>query len=326
MLKYIFRAISLLIAVAFVSVMTSGCSGSGDQTVVEKKVLLEDTVWEGEVLVKGDVEVPAGVTLTVMPGAVIKFAKVEPFGVTKLSEDKLNHFPRSEIIVNGAILAQGTPEQRIVFTSAESNPEAGDWGAVNMLMSVGNIIQYCDFSYAHTAVHSHSSHAVVVNNNFSHNGVAIGQKNVKETDLKSVLPMMYNTITENGGGILFGGGTDPSIFNNEIKNNSFFGIYVKKAGKATIRYNNISNNAKGVIVFATKDILLRDNNIENNTDYNLSMLDGQEADIDARMNWWGSTDEQEIKATIHDKASDKALGQVDFSAYLENPVIIVGNL
>lgn len=327
MSNYLFSRIAPLVLVcSFIASFFMACSGPGDQTVLEKTVLKQDTVWQGEILIKGDVEVAKGVTLTIMPGTVVRFAKVEPFGVTKLSKDKLNHFPGSEIIVKGQILAQGSPEKMIVFTSAEKNPSPGDWGAVNMLISVGNIFEYCEFSYAHTAVHAHSAHAVITNSNFHHNGVAVGQKNVKTTDIKCVVPIFYNTFNENGGAILFGAGATPSVSHNEISNNSFFGIYVKKGGFATIRYNNITKNAKGVILYASNGVLLRDNNIEGNLDYNVSMLDGQEQNLVARNNWWGTGDEEKIKAAIRDKKNDKALGSVDFSEFLSGPVVRAGNL
>ena len=319
--NYMSRRVILPFLYAIVVSFFIGCSGSTEQLVIEKTLLEKDTVWSGEILINGDVEVAEGVTLTIMPGTVVKFAKVEPFGTTKMSKDKLNHFPGSEIIVRGRILAQGTAEQRIVFTSADSNPEPGDWGAVNMLISVGNIIEYCEFSYAHTAVHSHSAHVVVVNNYFHHNGVAVGQKNVKTTDLKCAVPMFYNTFTENGGAILFGGGSSPTISHNEINNNSFFGIYVKKGGVATIRYNNITKNGKGVIFYSTKGVILRENNINDNTDYNISMLDGQVADLQLKNNWWGTTDEKAIKKLIRDNSNDKSLGQVDFSGYSDSPLL-----
>ncbi|NOQ46215.1 MAG: hypothetical protein GQ559_06020, partial [Desulfobulbaceae bacterium] len=256
-----------------------------------------------------------------MPGTVVQFAKVEGFGPAKLSRDKLNHFPGLELIVKGKMLAQGTPEHKIVFTSAAEIPGPGDWGGVNMLGSVDNIIEFCEFSYANTAVHGHSAQVVITRCDFHHNGVAIGQKNVKETGITSVMPMLYNRITENGGGILYGDGSTPSITHNEISNNEFFGIYAKKGGLANIRYNNIVGNGKGVIVYMVKaGILLRDNNIADNGDYNISLLEGQQWDVDARNNWWGSTSEDKIEALIRDKTQDESLGQVDVSDFFNGPV------
>ncbi len=306
--------------------LTAGSVGAA-QLVLNKSVLAEDTIWQGEVLLQGDIEIPAGVTLIIMPGTVVRFARVERFGPAKLSLDKLNHFPGLEIIVKGKILAQGTPGHKIIFTSAAEAPQPGDWGAVNMLGSIANIIEYCEFSYAHTAVHGHSAHAVIAHCDFHHNGVAIGQKNVKKTGLISVMPIMYNRITENGGGVLYGGGSCPSIIHNEISKNDFFGIYAKKSGLANIRYNNIARNGKGVIIYVVKaGVLLRDNNIADNVDYNISLLEGQEWDVNARNNWWGVKSEEKIRALIRDKVRDDTLGRVDAADFYDGPVAGAGIL
>ncbi len=298
----------------------------GGQLVVNKGVIEKNTIWQGEVLITGDVEIAKNATLTIMPGTVVRFKKIEDFGPEKLSQDKLNHFPKAEIIVKGRLYAQGSLENKITFTSAEKSPHPGDWGAVNFLGSVQNVIEFCVFTYAHTAVHAHSAQVVVSYSTFHYNGVAIGQKNVKEVEHKSVLPMLYNRITENGGGILYGGGSSTTIAHNEINNNTFFGIYAKKGGLANIRFNNINQNGKGVIFYGVKDVNLRDNNIVDNTDYNISLLDGQPGDISVHHNWWGTTDQQKIKKLIRDKARDKSLGNVDFSNALQAPVSGAGLL
>jgi hypothetical protein len=296
----------------------------GGQLVVNKGVIEKDTIWQGEVLVKADVEVARDATLTIMPGTTVRFEKIEEFGPGKLSLDKLNHFPRAELIIKGKIYAQGTLDKKITFTSAEESGHPGDWGSINLLGSVGNIIEFCVFTYAHTAVHAHSAQVVVSYCTFHYNGVAIGQKNVKEVEHKSVVPMLYNRITENGGGILYGGGSTTTIAHNEINNNVFFGIYAKKGGLANVRYNNITQNGKGVIFYKVKDIVLRDNNIADNKDYNISLLAGQAGDIAVHNNWWGTTDPVQIKNLVRDKTRDEALGTVDFSEFLTGPVAGAG--
>ena len=285
----------------------------GEQLVVNKGIIDKDTIWQGEILIKGDVEIAESATLIIMPGTVVRFAKIEDFGKEKLSLDKLNHFPKAELIVKGKLYAQGTLENKITFTSAEEAPSPGDWGSVNFLNSFDNILEFCVFTYGHTAVHCHSAGVVVSHCTFHYNGVAIGQKNAKGMPKNCVVPMLYNWITENGGGILYGGGSTPVIAHNEINYNTFFGIYAKKGGLANVRYNNITHNGKGVIFYAVKDILLRDNNIADNNDYNISLLEGQSTDVVARHNWWGTTDEAKIKELIRDNGRDKELGHVDFS-------------
>ncbi|MCI5159294.1 MAG: hypothetical protein D3906_12845, partial [Candidatus Electrothrix sp. AUS1_2] len=295
-------------------------SGFAKEQVVEKVVLEKDTIWSGEILVKGDVEVAKGVTLLIMPGTTVRFARIEPFGPEKMYTDKDNHFSRAEIFVLGQLYAQGTKEQKIVFTSAAESPVPGDWGAINFNGSVDNLLEYCEIMYAQTAVHCHSSQVAVLHNTFKHNGTAVGSKNLPDVPVKCSMPVLYNLVTENGGGIIVGGGTASPVAHNEISGNEFFGIYVKKGGRAAIRFNNINKNGKGVIFFATKEALLRDNNIADNENYNISMLEGQPDDIVARNNWWGATDEKNIMEKVMDKGRDNTLGKVDLTDFYTAPV------
>ncbi len=312
------------LVMAGLAVLLLFCSAAAaGQLVVEKSVLDRDTLWQGQVLIKGDVEVAPGATLTIMPGTVVRFARIEPNGPGKLTTDRTAHFPRAELIVKGRLLAQGTPDARIVFTSAADDPQPADWGAVNFLNSTGNILEFCEFSYGHTSVHAHGAQMVIANSFFHHNGVAIGMKNVKNA-VRCVVSILYNRITDNGGGVLFGKGSTPTITHNQISDNKFFGIYVKKGGMANIRYNDITDNGKGILFYAVKGFVLRDNNIAGNTDYNISMLEGQEADVDARRNWWGTTDAGKIRELIRDSHQDKTLGSVDFADFTRAPVVGAG--
>lgn len=285
-----------------------------------RHVITRDTVWQGNILLNGDVRVEPGATLIIEPGTTVTFVKIDEFGPEKLNKDKNDHFPRAELVIRGRLLAQGLPGLPVVFTSAEKKPAVADWGAVNFIGSRDNLLEYCEFSYGHTSVHCHSAQVVVSHCTFQHNGVAIGQKNVKTIAMKCSVPMMYNIIKDNGGGILFGGGTSPDIFHNDIRNNKFFGIYAKKSGNACIRYNNIVDNGKGIILYAVKDIIIRDNNIAENTDYNMSLLEGQVYDVKACSNWWGSADAAAVQQHIRDSRQDKSLGHVDFSHNTPAPV------
>lgn len=294
------------------------------QLVVGKGVIAHDTIWQGEVLITGDVEIAKGATLLIMPATVVRFTRIKDFGPDKLFTDKEHHFSRTEILVRGRLMAQGSREQRILFTSAADTPKPGDWGAINFMDSLDNILEFCDFLYGQTAVHGHSAHVVISNCLFQHNGTAIGIKDLKGHPIQCVTPMLHNQISDNGGGILYGAGSTPIIAHNEITNNEFFGIYVKKGGFANVRYNNIRRNGKGVILFASKGSYLRDNNIVDNRDYNLSMLEGQIEDIVARDNWWGVAELSAIRTTILDKERDPNLGAVDASDFLTAPVVGAG--
>jgi hypothetical protein len=43
-------------------------------------------------------------------------------------------------------------------------------------------------------------------------------------------------------------------------------------------------------------------------------------DVDARRNWWGTTDEEKIKELIWDKDEDETLGKLDFSIFARSPI------
>ncbi|XOF34360.1 MAG: right-handed parallel beta-helix repeat-containing protein [Candidatus Electrothrix sp. YB6] len=316
--------LSLLISIG--TILLTLHPALAEELVVSKGIIDKDTIWSGDILIKGDVEIAEGTTLIIMPGTTVRFAKVEAFGPDKMFTDKEQHFSRAELFIRGKLYAQGTEEQKITFTSAADEPKPGDWGSINFQSTVDNILEYCVVMYAQTGVHCHSSQLVITRSTFKYNGTAIGQKNLKDNPIKCAIPMLYNQISENGGGILFGGGTSPTIAHNEITGNEFFGIYIKKGGKANIRLNNITKNGKGVIFFRVKEVVLRENNIADNENYNISMLEDQTGDITARQNWWGSTDEKAILEKVMDKARDKNLGTVDFGNFLSAPVAGAGIL
>src|SRR5204863_5327946 len=72
------------------------------------------TIWTaGNVeRITGNAHVPAGSTLTIQPGAVIKF----------------NAFAGLSLQVDGTVLASGAAGQPIIFTSIEDDTAAGDTG------------------------------------------------------------------------------------------------------------------------------------------------------------------------------------------------------
>lgn len=107
-----------------------------DEDITQPTTWLDGMVYE----VRQDIEVKS--TLTVQPGAIVKFA--DGCGL--------------RIDSTGQIIAQGTAEKAIVFTSlnddshdGESNQNsgpaaAGAWGGV-ILNSNGNVFEHCEFYY-----------------------------------------------------------------------------------------------------------------------------------------------------------------------------------
>ncbi len=124
--------------------------------------LYEDTVWEGEVLVDGILTVAMGTTLEIRPGTVVRFSRFD---------SNADQIGEHELFIQGRLLAKGTAEQPILFTSAEANPRPADWGALNMMMSEEgqNLLEHCIVEYAYRGFHAHFSRAELKNSLFRFN-------------------------------------------------------------------------------------------------------------------------------------------------------------
>ena len=114
--------------------------------------LYKDTVWEGEVLIDGILTVAMDTTLEIRPGTVVRFTRFDS------NSDQIGEH---EIFIQGNLLARGTAEEPILFTSAEQDPRPGDWGALNMMMSEEglNLLEHCVVEYAYRGFHAHFSKA-----------------------------------------------------------------------------------------------------------------------------------------------------------------------
>ena len=84
-------------------------------TLTENKTLTSDKVWT----LKGYVYVPEGIILTIEPGTIIKSDIAEKGALC--------------IERGGKIIAEGTQEKPIIFTSGQTVPSPGDWGGVILL-------------------------------------------------------------------------------------------------------------------------------------------------------------------------------------------------
>lgn len=300
------------ILVLILCVVVNAC-GSEKARTVEKGVIKSNTTWQKGILIAGDVEIARGATLTIMPGTIIKFAKIQADGPANLYDDKTNYFSRAELIVKGKLWAKGTKDNKIVFTSAERSAQPGDWGAINFNDSADNLLAYCDISYADTGIHGHGAQVQVENSHLHNNGVGIALKNLGKLKTRSTMSLVQSQILGNGGGIICGAGARCRISHNHISNNKLYGIYGKMASPSQVRYNNIMYNGKGIILYATEGFQIAENNISDNEEYNVSLLEGQRRHVDARRNWWGTKDRGRIKALIWDRDEDGTLGEVDFS-------------
>jgi hypothetical protein len=95
--------------------------------VTTSGTLTSNETWGGDVLLTGDVTVPNWVQLTIEPGATVIFPAN--------SDDQSGgaDSARTELIVNGSLLAEGSLAQPITFRSDAATPAQGDWGGVRII-------------------------------------------------------------------------------------------------------------------------------------------------------------------------------------------------
>ena len=292
---------------------------------VSKLTISKDTTWSGNILVAGDVYVEPGATLTIAPGTIVKFKRIDETSDQNMFDIDSPYYPQAELIIRGRLIAKGTDKKKIIFTSAEIDARPADWGAVNFLGSDGNVIEYCKFLFAYNGVHAHGSALQISHSEFAKNGVGVSFKSEEEAlgvewfGKRSNVQIRSSLFTGNKGGIGFRN-SDAVIVHNEIRDNKFFGLFPKEDVKAEISRNEITGNKKGIYLYQARGVILSHNNIYDNVDYNISVAEAQDYGIDARNNWFGTINREKIEEMIFDKMDDSDLGRVELEPFLDHRV------
>lgn len=117
----------------------------------QDRMVTEDTVWRGEVLVEGAVTIVPQATLTVEPGTVVRFRQKSGAQAPLL-------------VVQGRLVASGTKETPVLFTSTFATPAAGDWQGVMLLGSEKkNLLENCRIEGALTGLEALYSNVTLKN-------------------------------------------------------------------------------------------------------------------------------------------------------------------
>ncbi len=253
----------------------------------------ENTIWAGVATINGVVSIKRGATLVLEPGTVVKFKK--------LDRDR-NGIGDGEILVEGTIIAKGTPDRKIIFTSAEAEPKARDYSYVNILATeTENIFEYCVFEYGFSGMQIHYSNATITDSLFHKNGEGLHFNTVN-------VNAFHNVFSQNGVGIKFSRLEGKVLIKNNLVTDNKIGIQFVHQHINAVDFDNLHKVLEPPVFV--------NNNIFNNKKYNFTIGDRQEIDIKVKDNWWGSDDSNKIADSIFDKVDDDELGQVFYDPFL----------
>ena len=190
--------------------------------------LTQNETWSGKILLKGDIVVPAGITLTINPGTIIYISTDAPIYDNGFETGKIDFDVFGNLIINGT--AQNIVQ---IIPNATSSWDLPSWDGINMS---GNRLEmnYCFISDSQNGVFCFSSSTAIKINHCFFNNISCAAI----VDCGSLQPTLTNNsfIKCFEGYDLFKSNRISQIDNSEFKDNS---IDIGISGMTS----NITNNA-----------------------------------------------------------------------------------
>jgi len=181
--------------------------------------ITQDTIWtlvDSPFIVSNNIIVKPGATLTIEPGVQVRFG---------------DNF---SLLVNGGIVADGTSDKVIQFTSDDVNASTGAWGTIRINGTLQSSITNCIVEYGQAGITLDGGSLNLQNDSVGYN---------------------LNGTVVNSGSI--------TVENDQIVNNTVDGINIAGGAEATVQNNVISLNGNGIDLTGdlTGNINITQNNI-----------------------------------------------------------------
>jgi hypothetical protein len=186
--------------------------------IISGYVLRNNETWSGNILLKGDISIPTGFTLTINPGTKIFISTRGLLYDGGFDDNKIDFY------VNGSLLIKGTAQNIVQFMSVETEPTNEDWWGIGLSTGANFEMTYCALS--------HSSYGIFIFSNMTNSALI---KNCLFTNLKSSIVDFSNiedTLTNNSfinvdyGYDLWGKSRKFHIKNSEFRDNRYLDISI----------------------------------------------------------------------------------------------------
>jgi hypothetical protein len=136
-LKSILLSVTVFASVWLFSVSCSKEEEEEETTVIDGYELTQNETWSGNILLRGDIIVPYGKTLTISPGTKISVA------VDNLVFDEGLDTMDVDFVVLGNLLINGEPGKIVEIKSSLTNPGNKDWYGIG-IANTGNLsLNFC---------------------------------------------------------------------------------------------------------------------------------------------------------------------------------------
>lgn len=269
----------------FILLLTlTGCAAARPPLELADAVIADRQVWQGEVRIRGVVTVKKDGHLTILPGTRVVFEPLDRDG---------DGIGDGELLVEGGLVARGTPAAPIVFTSGAAQPQPADWKFLYLDFAREGELAHVVSEYAYSGVQIHFCRARVTDSEFRHN----------------VDGLRFSTVNLLAAG-------------NRLHHNAHGIRFEERRSQAHLHHNDIRDNDIGLFVVTRSDdaAVIEYNNIAGNRQYNVKMGLEQPGDITLPHNWWGSADPATIEQAFFDGRRDPLLGRVHAPEPLTGPV------
>ena len=201
-------------------------------------------IWSGEILITGDMYIDGN--LKILPGSIVKFAvqddqgqgqEIAADGFNDLDPTRLVSYGKthSSLTVGGKLTATGTPENKILFTSAAENPRIADWEVISP-HGDGSLIEYATIEW-------------------SRGGISLGDEPTPNSIFRN------NIIRYTMWGSISTGWSGCQVYNNEIYECGHEGIDVQ--GRNPIIENNTIYDCHVGIVVLRGSAVIKNNIMRN---------------------------------------------------------------
>ncbi len=204
----------------------------GQGRLFQLRALTTNENWSGTINVANAVTIANGSTLTIQPGATLKFSSA------------------ANLTINGKIIASSTdPTKRIAFTGVNSTK--GYWAGIRIYSgSSTNVstLRRCDVQYATNAV------------------------SITYTGVNNYVTIDKCKLIQNSGdgvyvlGLGYGATVEPMIRNSTMSNNSGNGVSLSSFAKPTVRLNRLENNLESGLYAASSSSAKVDSNFVSGND------------------------------------------------------------